>query len=318
VIKNRESFLKHYVVDDGRDFKLRKHDPSDTRSIKKETAKELLAAGISKLAGLQERLYAQDRWGILLVFQAMDAAGKDGAIKHVMSGINPQGCQVFSFKSPSPEDLDHDYLWRTSKSLPERGRIGIFNRSYYEEVLVVRVHPEFLARQKLPPELVTGKIWKERYEDINAFERYLSRNGYVIRKFFLNVSRNEQRRRFLERLTLDDKNWKFSMADAKEREYWDDYMSAYDAMIRHTATEHAPWVVVPADNKAFARVVVGAAVISALESIGLSFPKVDAAKKRELDAARAVLENEKGAGRDSGRKAGDEKQESERREGARR
>jgi len=318
VIKNRESFLKRYVVDDGRDFKLKRHDPADTRSIKKETAKELLAAGISKLAGLQERLYAQDRWGVLLVFQAMDAAGKDGAIKHVMSGINPQGCQVFSFKSPSPEDLDHDYLWRTSKSLPERGRIGIFNRSYYEEVLVVRVHPEFLTRQKLPTELVTKKIWKERYEDINAFERYLSRNGYVIRKFFLNVSRDEQRRRFLERLTLDEKNWKFSMADAKEREYWDDYMSAYDDMIRHTATEEAPWVVVPADNKAFARVVVGAAVISALESIGLAFPKVDAAKKRELDAARAVLENEKGAGRDTGRKAGHKKQESERREEARR
>jgi len=232
--------------------------------------------------------------------------------------LRDQGCQVFSFKSPSPEDLDHDYLWRTSKSLPERGRIGIFNRSYYEEVLVVRVHPEFLTRQKLPSELVTKKIWKERYEDINAFERYLSRNGYVIRKFFLNVSRDEQRRRFLERLTLDEKNWKFSMADAKEREYWDDYMSAYDDMIRHTATEEAPWVVVPADNKAFARVVVGAAVISALESIGLSFPKVDAAKKRELDAARDVLESEKGAGRDTGRKAGHKKQESERREGARR
>jgi len=281
--------------------------------MKKAAAKALLAAGIPRLAELQERLYAQDKWGILLVFQAMDAAGKDGAIKHVMSGINPQGCQVFSFKSPSSEDLDHDFLWRTSKSLPERGRIGIFNRSYYEEVLVVRVHPEFLTRQKLPPELVTKRIWKERYEDINAFERYLSRNGYIIRKFFLNVSRAEQRRRFLERLTLEEKNWKFSMADAKEREYWDDYMSAYDDMIRNTATEHAPWVVVPADNKAFARVVVGAAVVSALESIGLAFPKVDEAKKSELEGVRVVLENEKGADKDKRDKAKHKKSASARR-----
>src|SRR6476661_967799 len=249
-----KALTKPFIVKDGRGFRL--GDRPTHGSHPAHDAKKFMKKGIKVLKEMQDRLYAQDRWGVLLIFQAMDAAGKDGAIKHVMSGINPQGCQVFSFKSPSPEDLDHDYLWRTSKSLPERGRIGIFNRSYYEEVLVVRVHPEFLTRQKLPPELVTKKIWKERYEDINAFERYLSRNGYVIRKFFLNVSRDEQRRRFLERLTLDEKNWKFSMADAKEREYWDDYMSAYDDMIRHTATEEAPWVVVPADNKAFARVVV--------------------------------------------------------------
>ena len=293
MIKNRESFLKRYVVDDGRDFKLKRHDPADTRSIKKETAKELLAAGISKLAGLQERLYAQDRWGVLLVFQAMDAAGKDGAIKHVMSGINPQGCHVFSFKSPSPEDLDHDYLWRTSKSLPERGRIGIFNRSYYEEVLVVRVHPEFLTRQKLPSELVTKKIWKESYEDINAFERYLSRNGYVIRKFFLNVSRDEQKERLLSRLDRPDKNWKFSVVDAKERGRWDDYMQAYEEMIQHTATPHAPWYVVPADHKWFTRLVVAAAVADALKSLHLAFPTVTKAQRKELAVARTMLEEEK-------------------------
>jgi PPK2 family polyphosphate:nucleotide phosphotransferase len=307
VIKDRESFIKPYVVHDGSDFRLKKHDAADTGRMKKKAAAALLAAGIPKLVDLQQRLYAQDRWGLLLVFQAMDAAGKDGAIKHVMSGINPQGCQVFSFKSPSAEDLDHDFLWRTSKSLPERGRIGIFNRSYYEEVLVVRVHPEFLAKQKLPPELVTKKIWKQRYDDINAFEHYLSRNGYIIRKFFLNVSHGEQRRRFLERLTLQEKNWKFSMADAKEREYWNDYMSAYDDMIRHTATEHAPWIVVPADNKAFARILIGAAVVSALESLQLDFPKVDAAKKRELEGARVVLESEKGADKDNGNRAGRKK-----------
>ena len=267
MIKNRESFLKRYVVDDGRDFKLKRHDPADTRSIKKETAKELLAAGISKLAGLQERLYAQDRWGVLLVFQAMDAAGKDGAIKHVMSGINPQGCQVFSFKSPSPEDLDHDYLWRTSKSLPERGRIGIFNRSYYEEVLVVRVHPEFLTRQKLPSELVTKKIWKERYEDINGFERYLSRNGVAIRKFFLHVSKEEQRRRLLDRIDTHEKNWKIKPSDIEERKYWNQYGNAYEECLSSTSTREAPWYVVPADDKLTARLFVSHIILETLEDL---------------------------------------------------
>ncbi len=291
--KNAESFVEPYVITDGGKFKLKDHDPGDTRWVKsKEQGRELLQKGVDQLCELQERLYAQDKWGVLLVFQAMDAAGKDGAIKHVMSGINPQGCQVYSFKSPSAEELDHDFLWRTSKSVPERGRIGIFNRSYYEEVLVVRVHPEFLKGQKVPPELVTKQIWKERCEDINAFERYLSRNGYVIRKFFLNVSKKEQKRRFLERLTMPEKNWKFSLADAKERGHWDDYMDAYEDAIRRTATPEAPWVIVPADNKWFARLVVGSAVISALRALELEFPVVDKAKKKDLDAAREALEGE--------------------------
>ena len=227
---------------------------------------------------MQEKLYAQDRRALLLIFQAMDAAGKDGAIKHVMSGINPQGCQVYSFKSPSPEELDHDFLWRTSNCLPERGRIGIFNRSYYEEVLAVRVHREFLENQKLPPELVTKQIWKERFEDINAFERYATRNGITIRKFYLHLSKEEQKKRFLERLDNPDKNWKFSMADARERGFWDDYMAAYEDMIRHTATKHAPWYVVPADNKWFTRLVVAAAIHDALDEMKLAFPRVERRK----------------------------------------
>ena len=244
------------------------------------------------LAQLQERLYAQDRWAILLIFQAMDAAGKDGAIKHVMSGVNPQGCQVHSFKAPSDEELDHDYLWRCLKALPERGRIGIFNRSYYEEVLVVRVHKALLERQKLPPSLITKSIWDERYEDIRNVERYLVRNGVLIRKFFLHVSKKEQKKRFLERLDNPDKNWKFSMADAKERAYWDDYQEAYEDMIRATASKQAPWYVVPADNKWFTRVVVAAAIIDALGSLDLKFPVVDDEKKKELAAARLALEQE--------------------------
>jgi PPK2 family polyphosphate:nucleotide phosphotransferase len=223
----------------------------------------------------------------------MDAAGKDGTIKHVMSGINPQGCQVYSFKSPSPEELDHDFLWRTSRCLPERGRIGIFNRSYYEEVLAARVHPEFLEKQRLPPRLLTNQIWKERFEDISAFERYATRNGIAIRKFFLNVSREEQKKRFLERLDNPDKNWKFSMADARERERWDDYMAAYEEMIRHTASTHAPWYVVPADNKWFTRLVVAAAIIEALDDMNLAYPQVDGEKRKELEAVRSMLEGKK-------------------------
>jgi PPK2 family polyphosphate:nucleotide phosphotransferase len=289
-----KSRLAPFTVTDGKNFKLKSHSTGDDgwKRSKKET-RELLQTGIERLEVLQEKLYAQDSRGLLLIFQAMDAAGKDGAIKHVMSGVNPQGCQVYAFKSPSPEELDHDFMWRTSKSLPERGRIGIFNRSYYEETLVVRVHPEYLQKQKLPPELVTKDIWKERFEDINAFERYLSRNGYTIRKFFLNVSKKEQKKRFLERIDLDEKNWKFSMADAKERGFWGKYMDAYDDMIRNTATKHAPWVVVPADNKRLARLIVAAAVVDALEDMNLVFPKVSAAQKKDLEAARKALESEK-------------------------
>jgi PPK2 family polyphosphate:nucleotide phosphotransferase len=249
----------------------------------------VLALGVEALAQLRDMPYAQDCWAVLLVFQAMDAAGKDGTIKHVMSGVNPQGCDVSSFKSPSAEDLDHDCLWRCAKSLPQRGRIGIFNRSYYEETLVVRVHPEFLAKEKLPREMVTKGIWKERFHDIRNFEQYLTRNGVVICKFFLNVSRKEQKRRFLERLEEPEKNWKFSANDAKEREFWDDYMTAYEDTIRHTASKEAPWYVVPADNKWFTRVVVAAAIIDTLASLDLRYPKVTREKQRELAAAKRSL-----------------------------
>ena len=289
MIKNRESFLKRYVVDDGRDFKLKRHDPADTRSIKKETAKELLAAGISKLAGLQERLYAQDRWGVLLVFQAMDAAGKDGAIKHVMSGVNPQGCQVHAFKQPSHEELDHDFLWRVAKALPERGRIGIFNRSHYEEVLVVRVHPEYLERQHLPKAVVGKDIWDERFKSIRKFEQHLARNGVLILKFFLHVSKEEQRERFLARLEEPAKRWKFEMGDVAERKLWDRYMHAYEEAIRHTSREEAPWYVIPADNKWFARLVIAEAMVDAMEGLDLEFPKVDGSALKELERVRGAL-----------------------------
>ena len=277
----------------GKNFRLKDVDPNDTLSFTKEAdkprAKEALAMGVTALAGLQEKLYAQDKWALLLIFQAMDAAGKDGAIKHVMSGINPQGCEVHSFKAPGSEDLDHDYLWRCSKVLPNRGTIGIFNRSYYEEVLVVRVHPEFLAEEKLPSQLVTRDIWKERFGDIRNFEHYLSRNGVVIRKFFLHVSKKEQKRRFLERIDDPQKNWKFSTNDVAEREHWDEYMNAYQDMVRATATKRAPWYVVPADNKWFTRVVIAAAVIEALGDLDLQFPEVDEAKRKELAGARKEL-----------------------------
>jgi PPK2 family polyphosphate:nucleotide phosphotransferase len=255
----------------------------------KKEAEEYLDRGIDLLAEIQDKLYGQDQWGVLLIFQAMDAAGKDGAIKHVMSGINPQGCQVFSFKAPSAEDLDHDFLWRTTRCLPERGRIGIFNRSYYEEVLVVRVHPQILGKQKLPEAVVTKRIWDERFEDIRNFERYLARQGYVVLKFFLHVSNKAQKERFLERLERPEKNWKFSMADAQERNHWKTYMNAYEEMIRGTAAKHAPWYVVPADNKWFARLVVAGAVYDALSHLGLAYPKVGPEKEKELRAARAAL-----------------------------
>jgi PPK2 family polyphosphate:nucleotide phosphotransferase len=279
-------------VDKGSRFRLKDVDPGDTLDFKSEDkprSKEALAISVEALAELQDKLYAQDRWALLLIFQAMDAAGKDGAIKHVMSGVNPQGCQVFSFKAPSAEDLDHDYLWRCMKVLPNRGHIGIFNRSYYEETLVVRVHPEFLAKQRLPPELVTQRIWDERFDDIRNFERYLARNGVLVRKFFLHVSKKEQKRRFLERIETPQKNWKFSAADTAEREHWDEYMDAYEDMIRHTATKGSPWYVVPADNKWFTRLVVAAAVIEALGSLQLAYPQVGPDKLRELAAAKRAL-----------------------------
>jgi PPK2 family polyphosphate:nucleotide phosphotransferase len=292
VVKKAGKFAKPFRVTDGKKFRLRDFDPADTLDLKSEDkprAKEALAVGIQALAALQDKLYAQDKWAVLLIFQAMDAAGKDGAIKHVMSGVNPQGCDVHSFKSPSAEDLDHDYLWRCMKVLPNRGHIGIFNRSYYEETLVVRVHPEFLAKQKIPPALVTKKIWKQRFEDIRNFEQYLSRNGVVVRKFFLNLSKKEQKRRFLERIENADKNWKFSASDAAERGHWDEYMDAYEDMIRHTATEESPWYVVPADNKWFTRVVVAAALIETLASLDLHYPVVGKDKLKELAAAKTAL-----------------------------
>ena len=281
-----------YCITKGKKFRLKDFDPGDTNGLKsefKDEAKALLARGVKQLAEQQEMLYAQDRWGVLLVFQAMDAAGKDGAIEHVMSGVNPQGVQVHSFKSPSTEELDHDFMWRCMKALPERGRIGIFNRSYYEETLVVRVHEAYLHKQKLPEELISKKVWDQRFEDIRNIEKYLARNGYLILKFFLNVSRQEQKRRFLERLDQPEKNWKFSVSDTAEREHWDAYMAAYEDMIRNTATDYAPWYVVPADNKWFTRLVVSAAVVEQIKRLKLAFPRVDEARKKELAAARAML-----------------------------
>jgi PPK2 family polyphosphate:nucleotide phosphotransferase len=291
LIKKARKLAKPFRVTDER-FRLKDIDPGDTldfTSEDKPRAKEALAMGVDVLAELQDMLYAQDNWALLLIFQAMDAAGKDGAIKHVMSGVNPQGCQVFSFKSPTSEDLDHDYLWRCIKCLPERGRIGIFNRSYYEETLVVRVHREFLEKQKLPPDLITKDIWKERFQDIRSFERYLTRNGVAVRKFFLHVSNKEQKKRFLGRIEEPEKNWKFSANDAKERGHWDDYMEAYEDMIRNTATKEAPWYVVPADNKWFTRAIVAAAVIDVLSSLDLHYPKVSEGKLKELASAKRAL-----------------------------
>jgi len=293
IIEISRGLAKPFRVSKGKNFRLKDVDPSDTLELTKEAdkprAKEALATGLLALTELQDKLYAQDKWALLLIFQAMDAAGKDGAIKHVMSGINPQGCQVYSFKSPSAEDLDHDYLWRCMRCLPNRGHIGIFNRSYYEEVLVVRVHPEFLNKQRVPPELVGKGIWDERFEDIRNFEQYLAKNGVVVRKFFLHVSKKEQKRRFLERIDDHQKNWKFSSNDANERDFWDDYMKAYEEMIQQTATKDAPWYVVPADNKWFTRVVVGAAAIEALADLDLAYPKVDEGKVKELAAAKNKL-----------------------------
>jgi len=292
VIKRAHRFAEPFRITNGKKFRLKDVDPGDTLGFRSEAepqAKEALAGGVRTLAELQDKLYAQDKWAVLLIFQALDAAGKDGTIKHVMSGVNPQGCQVYSFKSPSAEDLDHDYLWRCMKCLPNRGQIGIFNRSYYEEVLVVRVHPEFLQKEKIPPALLKKRIWDERFEDIRCFERYLSRNGIVVVKFFLHVSRDEQKRRFLARADEPEKNWKFSASDMAERAHWNEYQNAYEDMIRNTATRDSPWYVVPADTKWFTRVVVAAAVIDTLLSLDLAYPEVDAARLAEIANAKNAL-----------------------------
>jgi len=293
--RNIHKFIKPYVVHAGKDFRLKDHDPADTHQLNSEDkpeAKKMLQQDVETLSELQEILYAQSNWGLLLIFQAMDAAGKDGTIKHVMSGVNPQGVDVYSFKSPSSEELAHTYLWRTTHCIPPRGKIGIFNRSYYEEVLVVRVHPEFLDKQRIPESLRGDHFWKNRYEDINTFERYLTRNGIAIRKFFLNVSKKEQKKRFMERLNDENKNWKFSAADVKERTHWDEYQQAYEKMIRNTATEHAPWIVVPADNKWFSRLLVVATVVDALNSLDLKYPRLNDDQLEALKQARKQLDEE--------------------------
>ena len=289
-----QKYIDPFRITKGKGFQLKDFDPGDTCGLKmdKGEANELLQRGTTWLAEEQDMLYAQDRWSLLLVFQAMDAAGKDSTIKHVMSGINPQGCQVYSFKQPSSEELDHDFMWRYVKNLPERGRIGIFNRSYYEEVLVVRVHPEILKQQKLPEQLVSKNIWDERLADIAHFEDYATRQGTKVLKFFLNVSLKEQKKRFMQRLDEPEKNWKFSASDVRERGFWSDYMQAFEEAIRATAAKHAPWFVVPADNKWFTRLVVAAAVVEAMENLDLAYPKVDAAKEKELAGARAALSRE--------------------------
>ncbi len=285
---------KPYRVDHGKKFRLKDFDSGDTGDQKSEDhAKELLERGIASLTELQDKLYAQDRWGVLIIFQGMDAAGKDGLVKHVMSGLNPEGCQVYSFKTPSEEELNHDYMWRSMQRIPERGKIGIFNRSYYEEVLIVRVHKQIFANERIPASLVGKDLWKDRFQDMNALERYLGRNGIVVRKFFLNLSKKEQKQRFLDRLDQPDKNWKISSSDFAERDYWDDYMKAYEEMVVNTATRHAPWYVVPADNKWYTRVVVAAALVETLEDLNLNYPKVNAAKRKELKAAKAILVGEK-------------------------
>lgn len=297
---NHKDFLKQarkysaaFRVTEGEKFRLERFDPGDTLGLdpaEKPRAQEALASGVQMLANLQDKLYAQDRWAVLLIFQAMDAAGKDGAIKHVMSGVNPQGCEVSSFKSPSAEELDHDFLWRCAKRLPERGRIGIFNRSYYEETLIVRVHREYLLGQKLPPSLKTKDLWQHRFQDISNFEHYLAHNGVVVLKFFLHVSKEEQKKRFLERIDNPAKNWKFSINDVHERERWDEYMNAYEQTIRHTASKHAPWHVVPADHKWFTRLVVASVIVDRLHGLDLDYPVLGKEELNKLEAARQVLE----------------------------
>ena len=280
-----------YRINHGKKFRLKDFDPASTAHVhSKEHEQELLAKGIADMQPLQDKLYAQDRWSVLVILQGMDAAGKDGLIKHVMSGVNPQGCEVHSFKQPSSEELNHDYMWRSNQRLPERGHIGIFNRSYYEEVLVLRVHPDVLKNERVPEELITKNVWQDRYEDIRNSESYLARNGTIVRKFFLNISKKEQKKRFLERLDEPGKNWKFSPSDLTERQYWDDYMDAFEEMIAATSSKHAPWYVVPADNKWYTRLVVAAAIVDALEELKLSYPKISGEQRKQLAAARKELE----------------------------
>jgi len=295
LIESSRKLTKKYRITDGRKFRLKDYDTQDDLGLgdkEEETAKGILKLGVETLSKMQDILYAQDKWALLLIFQAMDAAGKDGAIKHVMSGINPQGCDVTSFKAPNSEELNHDYLWRCMKHIPERGRIGIFNRSYYEEVLVVRVHEEILALEKIPEQLITKDIWEERFTDIKNFEKYLNRNGVMVVKFFLNVSKKEQKKRFLDRIDNPDKNWKFSLSDVTERKYWNKYMKAYEEMIENTATEKSPWYIVPADNKSYARIVVASAIIQAMESMKLEYPVVDEQKRKELKKVKEELLSE--------------------------
>src|ERR1700726_4836599 len=290
LIKEATRIVSPYCVTDGKKFRLKDFDPGDTNGVKsKKHAQSILLRSCVMLAEMQEKLYAQDMWAVLLIFQGMDAAGKDGAIKHVMSGINPQGCDVYAFKAPTNEELEHDFLWREHKVMPSRGKIGIFNRSYYEEVLVVRVHPPLLKAEKLPEELITKHIWQERYEDINGFEKFLVRNGVLIRKFFLHISKEEQKKRFLARLDDSKKNWKFSMDDIKERKFWDDYQEAYEEMVQTKATKRAPWYVLPADNKWYGRLGAASAIVEALDGLDLKFPDVDKEKKKELEEIREAL-----------------------------
>lgn len=298
--------IKPYVITKGSKFRLKDFDPGDTAgfSPEKDVAEAALARGVAMLRKLQEKLYAQNNWGVLLIFQALDAAGKGGAVEHVMSGVDPAGVEVYALKAPSPEDRDHDFMWRSFKRLPERGRIGIFDRSYYEEVLIVRVHPEILEGSQIPPALRTKDIWQNRFEDIRAFERYFARQGYVIRKFFLHISQKEQWKRLRKRLDEPEKNWKFNLGDLKERARWDDYMAAYEDLIRNTATPEAPWVVVPGNKKWFARIIVAATIVDALERLNLQFPKLDGNKRRELEEGRRLLEQAIGGRESKDRKGG--------------
>ena len=287
-----DRFIAPFRIDGSREFHLKSHRSAEKGGLDKDKGEKLIEANRKRLNDFQEKLYAQDRWSLLVILQGMDAAGKDSAVKHIFDGVNPQGCEVYSFKQPTSHELDHDFMWRTMIALPERGRIGIFNRSYYEECLVTRVHPQILAKEKIPPKLITKNIWRERFEDISAIERYLSRNGTVILKFFLNISREEQRERFLDRLEQPSKNWKFSMADVSERALWPRYMAVYQDIVRHTSTPVAPWYVVPADHKWFARVVIGSAIVRALEDLNLRFPRADKASLEEFKQVRTALENE--------------------------
>lgn len=295
--KQLKQYVDPFQIDGSREFHLKSHKPGEKGDLDKDSAHRIVDRNRGRMRELQEKLYAQDHWSLLLIFQGMDAAGKDSAIENVMSGINPQGCEVYAFKQPSSKELDHDFMWRSTICLPERGRIGIFNRSYYEELLVVRVHPDILAKQRIPPSLVTKNIWRERFEDVAAFEKYLARNGTMVLKFFLNVSKDEQRKHFLERLEQPAKNWKFSLGDIAERALWDKYHAAYQDVLRHTAAKHAPWYVVPADHKWFARVVISSAIVSAMEKLELSFPEPEKGKADELKKARDALEKE---GREGG------------------